>query len=176
MKALLLLAALLPEGRAGDDWPMFGRDATRNSVSPEKNPPTDWSLKEGEERNLAWKGKLGSWCFVPPIVAHGIVWVGTSSGDPENDGGVLQAFREKDGLPLGRHFSPRRKTAEGWVDPRRSPVRCAPLVEGDRLWLVTTRWEATCLDIRALRDGPGEMREVWKVDLIEKLGVTPQTY
>ena len=22
-----------------DDWPMFGRDATRNAVSPEKDPP-----------------------------------------------------------------------------------------------------------------------------------------
>jgi hypothetical protein len=27
-----------------DDWPMRGRDGTRNAVSPEKNPPTMWSV------------------------------------------------------------------------------------------------------------------------------------
>jgi len=33
-------SALLREGLAqAADWPMYGRDATRNSVSPERNPP-----------------------------------------------------------------------------------------------------------------------------------------
>jgi outer membrane protein assembly factor BamB len=172
----LLLATFLFAAPAADDWPMFGRDASRNSVSPEKDPPTEWSLEEGRERHLAWKGRLGSWSFVSPIVASGIVWVGTNTEDPKNDGGVLLAFREKDGLLLGRSVSLRRRAEFPPQDPRRSPVRCTPLVEGDRLWFVSTRWEALCLDIRALRDGPGEIREVWKVDLIEKLGVTPQTH
>jgi hypothetical protein len=40
-----LLCVLLPELRGGD-WPMLGRDATRNSVSPEKTPPLDWDVGE----------------------------------------------------------------------------------------------------------------------------------
>ena len=36
-----------------DDWPMLGRDATRNPVSSEKNPPTWWQVEvteKGQER------------------------------------------------------------------------------------------------------------------------------
>ena len=31
-----------------DDWPMLGRDGSRNSVSPEQNPPTVWSVAISE--------------------------------------------------------------------------------------------------------------------------------
>ena len=27
------------------DWPVFGRDYTRNAVSLETNPPTDWDVE-----------------------------------------------------------------------------------------------------------------------------------
>ena len=40
-----------------DDWPMLGRDSTRNSVSPEKNPPLDWDVKTG--RNIKWRSFRG---------------------------------------------------------------------------------------------------------------------
>jgi hypothetical protein len=72
---LLLLATA--SCSATHDWPMFGRDATRNAVSPEKDPPTDWSLVQGKERNVLWKAKLGDYAQAPPIVADGLVWIGT---------------------------------------------------------------------------------------------------
>jgi hypothetical protein len=31
-----------------EDWPAFGRDATRNAVSPEKGPSVRWQV---EQRN-----------------------------------------------------------------------------------------------------------------------------
>jgi hypothetical protein len=38
-----------------DDWPMFGRDANRNAVSPEKNPPVDWAIKHSAKRTVGAK-------------------------------------------------------------------------------------------------------------------------
>jgi hypothetical protein len=31
------------------DWPMFGRDPTRNAVSPEKNPPVFWQIERSKD-------------------------------------------------------------------------------------------------------------------------------
>jgi hypothetical protein len=30
---------------SADDWPVLGRDATHNAVSPETGAPTDWHAK-----------------------------------------------------------------------------------------------------------------------------------
>src|SRR4029077_3853861 len=35
-----------PPRPQGNDWPQFGRDQTRNAVSPENNPPTWWQMEE----------------------------------------------------------------------------------------------------------------------------------
>jgi hypothetical protein len=66
-----------------EDWPMLGRDGTRNAVSPEKNPPTFWQI-EGvptkfenqrpiewttESKNVKWKAELGINTFGTPVVA-----------------------------------------------------------------------------------------------------------
>src|SRR5690349_20969491 len=47
------------------DWPMLGRDGTRNSVSPEVGAPTQWSLAErnGDRvihpaRGIRWSAPL----------------------------------------------------------------------------------------------------------------------
>jgi hypothetical protein len=41
---LALIAGLVAPGVA-EDWRMFGRDNTRNGVSPEKNPPLSWEYE-----------------------------------------------------------------------------------------------------------------------------------
>ena len=52
---------------AAADWPQWGRDASRNSVCPEKNPTVDFAppkfgdgkvVKPG--RNIAWHADLGT--------------------------------------------------------------------------------------------------------------------
>jgi outer membrane protein assembly factor BamB/precorrin-6B methylase 2 len=48
-----------------------------------------------------------------------------------------------------------------------------PLVEGDRLWLITNRCEVLCLDIGPLRRGEGVPKQLWKVDMRKQFGVFP---
>ena len=43
--ALLLTMVFAPALVVAADWPMWGRDKTRNMVSPEKNPPVDWQVE-----------------------------------------------------------------------------------------------------------------------------------
>src|SRR5262245_34689086 len=94
------------------DWPMLGRDQTRNAVSPEKNPPIEWDIKTG--KNIKWKAKLGSMTFATPVVAKGFVWIGTNNENPRDPNrtglaGVLMCFRESDGKFLYQHISPARQ-------------------------------------------------------------------
>src|SRR5262245_38517325 len=83
-------------GRA-EDWPMPGRDKTRNPVSPERNAPIEWDAKTG--RNIKWKAELGSVTVSEPIVSDGLVWIGTNNDPPRDPtlkgpGGVLACLRE----------------------------------------------------------------------------------
>src|SRR5262245_38601494 len=62
------------------DWPCLGRDTTRNPVSPEQNPPTDWDVATG--RNINWKAEISSAAFGAPVIADGLVWIGGSRWRP----------------------------------------------------------------------------------------------
>jgi hypothetical protein len=76
---------------------MFGRDQTRNAVSPETNPPISWNIKTGQ--NIKWKAEIGGFTFATPVVANGLVWIGTNNENPRDPtvkerAGVLMCFRE----------------------------------------------------------------------------------
>jgi len=178
--ALALAAALLatPRPLFADDWPMFGRDHSRNPVSPEKNPPLDWNDKTG--KNIKWRAEVGCGQFSAPvsspIVANGLVWIGTNNGQPRDasitgEAGVLMCFRESDGKFLYQHISPQQKGPTyswTWVG-----INSSPLVEGDRLWFTTSLAEILCLDIGPLQQGSGTPQELWKLDMIKDLGISP---
>ncbi len=173
------------------DWPQWGGGPTRNAVSPEKNPPTDFRLPEfkgGKDtipgHNVAWTAELGNRTVVPPVIAGGLVWVCTSARQPvdekipekEWDGGVLMCFRESDGKFLWKHRSPRLsgKGVDRSEDFSDSALGSCPLVEGDRLWYVNNRSEVVCFDIEPLKKGSGNPIEVWKLDMRKELGVFPR--
>lgn len=173
---LLIASTSCAESAASLDWPMMGRDASRNAVSPEKNPPTEFSLEPGKERNVAWSAKLGFYCFTPPVISDGLIWVGTDDhpgrGNPfDADGALLECLRERDGEVLWKGVLSR--SPKGAWFPNGGPQRGVPLVRGDRLWVLTNFSEALCLDIGPLRRGAGDPRPLWKVDLMADLGVTP---
>jgi outer membrane protein assembly factor BamB len=169
------------------DWPQWGRDFTHNAVSPEKGLP-EFQFPEIDDkgkvlkpaRGLAWTADLGSRTVVHPVVADGLVWVCTNAREPadetipakEWDGGVLLCLREADGKVLWRHRTPRlnRDAVNDWA---RTALGSAPLIEGDRLWFTNNRSEVVCLDIGPLKNGTGDPKEVWKLSLIDKLGVYP---
>ncbi|MEO8426081.1 MAG: PQQ-binding-like beta-propeller repeat protein [Verrucomicrobiota bacterium] len=162
-------------GAAGADWPMFGRDKARNPVTPEKNQPLHWDARTGE--NIKWKAKLGSMTFAAPVVANGLVWIGTNNEYPRdpsltNAAGVLMCFRERDGKFLYQYVSPARPGPT--YNQTRTGISCSPLIEGDRLWFVTTGAEVVCLDIGPLRLGEGMPTELWKLHMMDELGVLPR--
>jgi outer membrane protein assembly factor BamB len=82
------------------DWPMWGGTPSRNMVSPMTGLPTTWDIKTG--KNVKWVAELGSQSYGNPVVAGGVVLVGTNNEamrDPKQGGdrGVLMAFREETG-------------------------------------------------------------------------------
>ena len=171
-----ILLTLALASRA-EDWPALGRDKTRNPVSLEKGVPVEWDPKTG--RNIKWRARIGLYPLsVPaPVIVNGLVWIGTNNDRPRdpsqtNVAGVLICFRETDGKFLYQHLSPDRQ-GPTW-NQARTGNPSSPLIEGDRLWFVTTRAEVVCLDIKPLRQGTGEPREVWKLDMIDQLGVSPR--
>ena len=79
---------------------MWGGTAVRNMVSFMKGIPTTWDVQSG--KNVKWVASLGSQTYGNPVVANGVVLVGTNNElarDPKQGGdrGVLMAFRESDG-------------------------------------------------------------------------------
>jgi len=159
----------------GADWPMWGRTPLRNMVSPEKNPPTQWNVDDGT--NILWQAQLGSQSYGNPVVAGGLVFVGTNNEakrDPRHtaDGGVLKIFRESDGTFLWQRYS--AKLTSGRVNDWPYQGICSTVfAEGDYIWYCTNRCEVVCLDVSPLRNGTGEPREVWVVDMMAELGVFP---
>ena len=72
-----------------------------------KGLPTDWDVKT--KKNVKWVAALGSQSYGNPVVAGGMVFVGTNNEglrDPKQAGdrGVLMAFREVGRrVPLADH-------------------------------------------------------------------------
>ena len=156
------------------DWPVFGRDHTRNAVSPETEPPTDWDVDTG--RNIKWKAEIASVAFGAPVVSDGLVWIGGNrwrpGEDASKDGALLLCFDEESGEKLYEYVSPRLDRNRIRTDPHFHGLGCSPLIEGDRLWFVTNRAETVCLDIAPLKAEPRSAPQiVWKVDMREEFGV-----
>jgi outer membrane protein assembly factor BamB len=160
---------------------MLGRDGSRNAVSPDKGPPLSWSAEKRSgdalvrpASNIKWQARLGSSNFAAPVVAGGLVWVGTNNDRPRDpkvpgDAAVLMCFREKDGAFLWQYVSPRLPDRE--QDWPGTGINCSPLAEGDFLYFTTNRGEVLCLDVAPLRRGTGEPRTVWRLDMPRALGV-----
>jgi outer membrane protein assembly factor BamB len=166
-----------------EDWPMWGRDRTRNMVSPEKDPPTDWQVeKKNMEkvvrpgRNILWAVPVGSRSMGTPVVVNGQIWVGTNQlGDNGRDASVLKCFSECDGKLLYEYISPRLagdKFGQNHDWPGAS-MASSPVIDGNRLWIRTNRCAVVCLDIDPLRRGERETKVLWQLDMIKELGVVP---
>jgi outer membrane protein assembly factor BamB len=170
-----LLTTIAVYTAQADDWPMWGRTPERHMISPERNPPTDWDVEKGT--NIKWTATLGSQSYANPVVAGGLVFMGTNNEAKRNpkfieDAGVLMIFRESDGKFLWQRLSPKLKSGRvnDWPYQGICSTVCA---EGDFIWFCTNRCEVVCLDVSPLRNGTGEPREVWVNDMMATLGVFP---
>lgn len=170
------------------DWPMWGGTADRNMVSDATGLPTEWDVKTG--MNVKWVATLGSQSYGNPVVAGGMVFVGTNNEAPRDpnqsgDRGVLMAFRESDGEFLWQQTS--RKLESGRAnDWPYQGVASSPLVVDDRLYYTTNRGVVMCLDIEGFRDGEndGQVTDeeltgefdadvIWAFDMMEEVGAYP---
>ena len=145
---------------ASGDLPMWGGTPHRNMVSAEKNPPTDGTSRPKQEHQVG--AKLGSKAYGNPIVANGMVFVGTNNEatyDPKYtnpdgtaiDGGVLMASTRRPANSSGRSTSP--SSPAGRVNDWPGEGLCSTVyAEKNRIWYCTNRCEVVCLDISRPRE------------------------
>ncbi len=189
---LVLLALFSLPVAASDpgtgDWPMWGGTPDRNMVSSMKGAPGDWDVKT--KKNIKWVAGLGSQSYGNPVVAGGMVFVGTNNElvrDPKQPGdrGVLMAFRESDGEFLWQqtHVKLEAGRANDWPF---QGIASSPLVENGRLYYVSNRGVVFCLDIEGFRDkendgpfqdekliGQTDADVIWSFDMMEEVGSYP---
>ena len=179
-----LVAADPPTG----DWPMWGGTADRNMVSSMKGLPAEWDVKT--KKNVKWVADLGSQSYGNPVVAGGMVFVGTNNElvrdkNQGGDRGVLMAFRESDGTFLWQqtHIKLESGRANDWPF---QGVASSPLVENRRLYYTSNRGVVFCLDIDGFHDnendgpfkdekltGPLDADVIWSFDMMEEVGSYP---
>src|SRR5439155_22735554 len=120
-----------------------------------KGLATEWDVKT--KKNVKWMAELGSQSYGNPVVAGGMVFVGTNNErlrDPKQPGerGVLMAFRESDGEFLWQQTN-EKLSARRASDWPYQGVASSPLVEGTRLYYASNRGGVWCLDVNGVRDG-----------------------
>ncbi len=137
------------------DQPQWGQAWTRNMVSDETGLIEDFDIQTG--RNVKWVATLGSETWATPTVAQGRVFLGTNNDPPRDprhkgDRAILLCLDEKDGSLLWQLVVP-KLGPDVYLDWPRSGVVSPATIEGDRVYVVTNRGEAVCLDIEGQRNG-----------------------
>ena len=180
------------------DWPQWGGDSKRNNTPTATGIPTNWEIggfdratgewQKEDSENIKWVAPLGSQSYGNPVVADGKIFVGTNNGSgyidrypPKVDLGCLLCFDEETGEFLWQHTSEKLPTGRVHDWPLQG-ICCAPYVEGDRLWFVTSRGEVRCLDTEGFRDGENngpykdeeftgekEADVIWVFDMMKEL-------
>lgn len=193
--AVLLVCggALVPERLVASDpgtgdWPMWGGTADRNMVSNMTGLPSEWDVQTGE--NIKWVADLGSQTYGNPVVANGMVFVGTNNEllrDPNQGGdrGVLMAFRESDGEFLWQQAHPKLASGRANDWPFQG-VASSPLVENGHLYYVSNRGVLLSVDVEGFRDGENDgpvtneeltgqfdADVIWEFDMMEEVGAYP---
>ncbi len=198
---VVAIASMLAGSSFAADWNQWGGSPSRNNAPDSKNLPIEWAPGDFDpdtgawdpktSRNVAWVAALGSQSYGNPVVAGGKAFVGSNNGKgwlkrypPATDLGCLLAFAVEDGSFLWQDSSEKLPTGRVHDWPLQG-ICCAPLVEGDRLWYVTSRGEVKCLDTEGFRDGEndgpftGEKEQgeneadvVWSLDMMKQLGVS----
>jgi outer membrane protein assembly factor BamB len=188
MTLRILLCLLALPAVLSADWPMWGGAPERNMVSPMKGLPTSWDVKAG--KNVKWVAELGSQSYGNPVVANGVVLVGTNNEavrDPKQGGdrGVLMAFREADGTFMWQatHEKLSSGRANDWPF---QGIASSPLVIDGIAYYTSNRAEVMAVDIQGFHDdeNDGPFKEekltskadpdiIWKFDMMEEIGVFP---
>lgn len=180
---LSLAAAAIASAK---DWPQWCGTDGKNMVSEEKGLAESFS--PGQKRsdgtidlstavNVRWGVKLGDAFYSTPSVAGGKVYV----GGLDDKAGTFVCFDAATGKRLWQWKAAAReapRSIDGFsigiaTIPQQIGVCSSAAVEGQRVYFVSNRFDAMCLDAAGSPTTPGEARVVWKFDMWEKLGVFP---
>ena len=180
-------------------WPQWGRSARRNSTADADHLPSQWQVGRfdprtgawlgGDVKNVRWVANLGTQSYGSPVIAADKVFAVTNNGaaylgryPASVDLGCVLSFRLSDGRFLWQYSSEKLQAGRE-VDWPKQGICSTPLVEGDRLWVVTNRGEVVCLDTEGFLDGEndGPFQDerwlgkddsdvVWYFDMMKRLG------
>ncbi|HEY3325175.1 MAG TPA: PQQ-binding-like beta-propeller repeat protein [Planctomycetota bacterium] len=138
------------------DWPEWSGGADRNMVSYATGLPEKFDLvttgNTNGLQNVKWIARLGDMTMGSPAISEGKVLIGGTAKAPGISGqiGVLWCFRESDGRLLWRMQSPKIPMLYG----RDAYGVCAtPLIEKDRVYLVSHLGDVLCLSADGLASG-----------------------
>lgn len=201
MKAIQLTAillALLAATAPAADHPQWGERFTRNMISAEKNLADTFDPATG--KNVRWSVPLGSETHATPVVAGGRVYIGTNNAEARNpahqgDRGILLCLDEKDGRFLWQLVVP-KIDGDIYKDWPSGGLCSPPTVEGDRVYVLSSRGEVLCLDREGMANGnqgpytdearhmivkggeapavtPADADILWMFDLVSQAGIWP---
>ncbi|MBM4031705.1 MAG: pyrrolo-quinoline quinone [Planctomycetes bacterium] len=158
LRCFTALLALAAQAVAAGDQPQWGERFSRNMVSPERGLPEEFDPKTG--KNIKWVAPLGTESYATPIVAGGRVLMGTNNNRPrdprhQGDRGVLLCLDEKTGELVWQLVVPKITATppDPYLDWPNAGICSPPTVEGDRVYAMTNRCEAVCLDLHGLANG-----------------------
>lgn len=220
MKTLpLLTAALLAGGliTQAQDWTQWGGTQYRNMYNSTKGLPDKFEVGKlikgtdkydpATQKNVKWVAKLGSQSYGNPTIANGRVFVGTNNDSPRDkrhlgDRSILLCLDEKTGEMNWQLVVPKLKS--GKVNDWESlGLLSSPTVEGNRVYVVTSRCEVLCLSVEGMAagntgpykdeakyavldivgpdgkavapipPGPKDADIIWRYDMMDELGVFP---
>jgi len=187
----LVVAAQVSSSGAGKgvtDWHMWGGSPDRNMVSDATGLPTTWDVKTG--KNIKWQAALGSQSYGNPVVAGGVVLVGTNNEalrDPKQPGdrGVMMAFKEATGEFLWQATFEKLTSGRANDWPYQG-IASSPLVIDNIAYFVSNRGQVMAVDINGFRDGKndGPYKDekltgqndpdvIWMFDMMEEVGAFP---
>lgn len=197
------------------DWPQWGRTDDRNLVSveqglpatfaPGEKNPTTGLIDPTTTKNVKWIARLGGSALGNPTVAGGRVFIGTDDATVVDDprlkrtrGGMIKCLDEKTGQLLWQLVTPVRTglPEAAHFNHQNIGTISSTTIEGDRAYVISSRGDVLCLDVRGQADGnqgpftdearymvgPGQppvvLREtdadiIWRYDPIDEIGVLP---
>ena len=166
--ALAGVAALAVAASASaQDWPQWGGTPYRNMYSPAKGLPDKvdaGKFKKGTEevdmsttKNVRWASKLGSQAYGNATVSNGRIYVGTNNDNPrdprhQGDRSILMCFDEKTGELIWQLVVPKLKAGKV-NDWENLGSLSSPTIEGNRVYITTSRCEVMCLDVDGMANG-----------------------
>jgi len=186
--AVLVQVVSSGAGKGVTEWSMWGGSPDRNMVSDATGLPIEWDVKTG--KNIKWVAALGSQSYGNPVVANGVVLIGTNNEglrDPKQPGdrGVVMAFKETTGEFLWQATFEKLSSGRANDWPFQG-IASSPLVIDGVAYFTSNRGVVMAVDTQGFRDGqnngpykdekltgPNDVDIIWTFDMMEEVGAFP---